>query len=157
VNNLVLEYTDKATLEEKIFTKEFLTEFCEKNISIALGTANKAQYLEEKRILEELFDDSGECKWIVRVVVCEMNTKSGGLMRILGNMMSSYGLVHIAIQIGPYLLDWLNSSELRIRPTESPSAVLFLYPCKDSHIIPSNKETRQKIVDYIFDYRKKKI
>jgi len=144
-------------LKKKLFEKNFLLKECEKDLAVSMFSTNKMSKMEEMQTLEELFDFDFDTKWFVRIVVCEMSTKSTRLMNTLSKIIAPLGLVHVAIQIGPYLIDWLNNSELRIRRVyESQSAMLFLYPNKDSFILPAKKEVRDMVVDFLFDWRLQK-
>jgi len=59
--------------------------------------------------------------------------------------LSKYGLVHIGIQIGPYLIDWVNSSDLRIRPLSSKNIMLALYFHFNSSIDPFGHKFRAAV------------
>jgi len=115
--------------------------------------------LKELNNLEEMFDFSKNPEWIVQIVICEMNSLENGILNMLNRIVTPYGhgIVHVALQFGPYLLYWLNNSELRIRRvTDTDSALLLVYPNKDnSFILPSNNETRRIISDFIFNFRQK--
>src|SRR5689334_14285826 len=74
----------------------------------------------------------------------------------VATFLSKYGLVHVALQVGPYLIDWMSNSELRIRSIYSRTAMLFLYPNNQSFIDPTDMGMRRKIAQFLFDYREKK-
>jgi len=82
-----------------------------------------------------------------------ISDKISFIKNYLVSQFAEYGLVHLAIQIGPYLFDWLNNSELRIRSVSSTSAMLFLYPSQNSVINPIIH--KNIISDFIFNFRKK--
>jgi len=125
---------------------------CDNNLSNCFD--HNAHLLKEKIFLEELFDMNDNNKWIVRIVVCEIaNRKKNYFFDNILSRFAKFGIVHTAIQVGPYLIDWIKNSEVRIRSIASDTAMLFLYPNSASNIDPLNEETRKKITDIIFNYR----
>jgi len=115
--------------------------------------------LKELNNLEEMFDFSKNPEWIVRIVICEMNSLESGILNMLNRIVIPYGqeIVYVAIQVGPYLLYWLNNSELRIRRvTDTDSALLIVNPrIGTSFILPSDNKTRQYVTNNIFNFRQK--
>jgi len=85
---------------------------------------------EKKREIIKITEGFAEGKkWVIRVVVCEMTIKANKIIKKCANIFSEYGLVHLAIQVGPYLIDWLSNSEVRIRRIfDTEHAFLFIYP-----------------------------
>jgi len=71
---------------------------------------------------------------------------------------SSSRRIHLAIQFGPYLLDWLETSELRIRNIISAkeSIMLLLHPNSDPYLYNglSIHYNRDELIKFIFNFRK---
>jgi len=142
-------------LKKKIFSKDFLVKECDDDLSIALFSHVKHELISEKQFLEDVFDRNNN-GWIVRIVISDMkNKKKRHFIDNIANFFSKYGLVHLAIQIGPYLMDWMKNSEVRIRSICSSTSMVFLYPHPNSNFNPNDMEIKRKITNYIFDFRKK--
>jgi len=114
----------------------------------------KTKIMSNKEYFEKFFETLDQ-EWIVRVVVCEMNNERQGIMNILGKITTDR-FVHVGIQIGPYIIDWLKNSEVRIRCDEESTSILYFNPNKHYHSIKPNLEMRTKIVNFIFENRHKK-
>jgi len=106
-------------------------------------------------MIEELFNFTVETRWTVKVVICEIQNKKTKLLNMFTRD-TIYGYVHTGIQIGPYIIDWLSTSELRLRRVHaSDSVMLFLSPQLDSFIQPSDQKTRESICDVFYNFRRK--
>jgi len=106
--------------------------------------------------LDNLFDNMMENKWVVRIVICEMTEKKPFLNNLLLFFnLASFGLLHAAIQIGPYLIDWVSNSDLRIRKVyDTKHVMMYLYPNPDSCIDPSDSNIRKTIANFIVNFRR---
>jgi len=147
VKMLLLEYTEKNVLAEKLFTIGFLMKELELEVALSVFNSNYISKKREMMSLEEYFRD--DSKWIVRVVICEM--KSDRLVDLFNNK-DSNNLIHAAIQIGPYLIDWMPNSELRIRIINDKE-MLYLDPSYDAHVSLSDGDIKDKIIEYISAFR----
>jgi len=152
VQNLVMEYTDQKVYEKKIFTKDYILNECTRDLSLALGSIEKKLKENEIKLVEDFF--SKESEWLVKVAVCEAQTKKTNLLKMFSPETTS-GLLHVGIQLGPYLFDWLITSDVRIRRVFSCDSVILLSPNADSSINPSDQETREAICEFINNFRRK--
>jgi len=91
---------------------------------------------------------------LVKVAVCEAQTKKTNLLKMFSPETTS-GLLHVGIQLGPHLFDWLSTSYVRIRRVFSCDSVILLSPNTDSSINPSDQETREAICEFINNFRRK--
>jgi len=163
-SQILPEYYNVEHIMDYITNLECLLNEIDSLLKITVSTSSRNSLEDEKIRLQDIKDKMYTHRWVVRIVLCDMNYRPFSFCSSLGEViefgkkrilsgLSEYGLVHLAIQIGPYLFDWLNTSELRIRRLTSATAMLFLYPCSeiDSSISIENKI--QDIALFLINWR----
>eukprot|EP01129_Flabellula_baltica_P005129 TRINITY_DN1830_c0_g1_i2.p1 TRINITY_DN1830_c0_g1~~TRINITY_DN1830_c0_g1_i2.p1 ORF type:complete len:448 (+),score=68.63 TRINITY_DN1830_c0_g1_i2:39-1346(+) len=166
VEDFVQEWCDCRALEKKLFTKDYLVHLMMQKKRETFGRI-------EKRLLDlsiesmEHFFDSGE-PWVVRIAVVDMNYRpfDGNLFKNIVQFpkwayaqYTKWGIIHLGIQIGPYLIDVIESHgycDVRIKPLSSDRIIMLLYPPDHSGINIQDENNRNIIVDHIQKWRRKR-
>jgi len=115
--------------------------------------------------IENFFSNSSNLTdWVVRVIVYGKSpekTESKNLISVikkgslilLSKLMSDFGMAHVGIQFGPYVID-LVSTNVRIMPHKSKYSMLVLYPDRIDRCSVNLQKNRTSICNLINSYRK---
>jgi len=153
MGKFIMEYTDPDYLKNLLINRDFLQNFYECKLKMVKNSIEEAEINVDMGSIDRYFQP--RMRWIVRIVFFSIGfqkQKATFRNKILG-LLSKYGLVHIGIQIGPYLIDWVDSSELRIRPLSSKNIMLALYYSFNSSVDPYGNDFRNT-VNKIIDIRR---